>query len=107
MGCEAVKGGRPESLVATKPLGGSPQRRGRQTHIDGAPVLRAPYQAGVAEDVEVLHHGGQLDRERLGQGAYGQAVLLRETREDRAARRVREGREDSVEVAGSIVHQAV
>ena len=43
---------------------------------------------GVAEDVEVLHHGGQLDRERLGQGAYGQAVLLRETREDRAARGV-------------------
>src|SRR5580658_3317355 len=107
MGGEAVEGGGPESLVATKPLGGSSQRCRRQAHVDGASVLRAPDQAGVAEDVEVLHHRGQRDREGLGQGAYGQAVLLCEPREDRAARRVRERGEDAFEVAGSIVYQSV
>jgi len=70
-------------------------------------VLRAGDQPGVAQHVEVLHHRGEFDRERLGDSADRQAVLLLEARQDRPPGRVHKRCEDTVEISTFIVHHMV
>lgn len=71
--------------------------RRRQLARDGAPALVARDQAGIGEDVEMLHHRGQRHPERLGQFADRHAVVLVEPRQQRTPRRVGERGEHAVE----------
>ena len=94
----------PELLVAVEPLHGFLHRAGGELNRHSAPGLGARNQAGIGEHVEVLHHGGQRHRERLRQLADRNRVALGQPRKQRAAGRIREGREGAVELGSGGCH---
>ena len=64
------------------------------------PDLGALDQAGVRQHVEMLHDGGQRDREGPRQLADGEPFLLVEPRQQGAPGRIGEGGEGAVEHGG-------
>jgi hypothetical protein len=54
-------------------------------------------QPGIAQHIEMLHDGGQRNRERPRQIADRDALLLAEPSQQSASRRIRQGGEGAVE----------
>jgi hypothetical protein len=85
--------------VRADPIGDIPQPLGAEA---ARPPLRLPPlfdEPGALEDLEVLRDGRQAEIERRGQ-LGDRRVARRQPREDRATRRVREGRERGAEPVG-------
>ena len=74
---------------------------------DGAPGLDPRDQPRVRQHVEMLHDGGQRHRERPREIAHRDGVFGIEPRQQRAPRRVGEGREGAVEGGSLIVNHRV
>lgn len=94
---EAVELLGPEPLVTIEPLHRLLHRGGGEFACDLAPRFAARDQAGIRENVEMLHDRGQRHVEWFGQFADGNAVLFVEAGEERAPRRVSERAEHAVE----------
>jgi hypothetical protein len=90
-----------------EPIGRGAHRLGLETAGDGAAGLLARDEAGVGENVEVLHHRRQRHGEGLCQFADRNAFALAQLREQRAPRRVGEGGKGAVEQGGRIVNHVV
>src|SRR4051794_39529273 len=86
---EPIEAGLPEATVSLKPLDGL--GRGRSLEPRGAELRRAAPgdQPRPLQHLEVLRDRLDADRERLGELVHGR-LALRETAEDRPARRVGE-----------------
>jgi len=65
IGREPIEADRPEAFVAAQPIHGFPHGPGPEPYRHGAPDFRPGDEAGIVKHVEMLHHGRQLDRERL------------------------------------------
>ena len=98
---------RPVALVVGQPVHGLLDRLCLELAGDGAAGLGPHDQAGVGEHVEMLHDGGQGDREGAGQFADGDALLLVQAGEQSAPRRVGEGGEGPIEDGALIVNHMV
>jgi hypothetical protein len=72
-------------------------RPGGELAGDGAADLCSGDQSGIREHVEMLHDRRQRHRERPGELAHRQAVLVVQPRDQRPPRRVGERREGAVE----------
>jgi hypothetical protein len=97
----------PEALVAVEPLIGAFHRFGAQAAGDCASGFVADEQAGVREDVDVLHHRRQRHREGLGEFADRNRILFAQAREQRASGRIGEGRKSAVQILRSVVGSIV
>src|ERR1700677_4407297 len=79
----------------------------REPHRDYSPRLRSRDEAGIMQNVQVLHHRGQLDREGLRKLAHSCAVFALEARKDRPASPIHQRRKSTVEPPFGIVHHMV
>jgi len=95
---------RPKALIAIEPLHGLLHGRGRELACDGASGFAARDQAGIHEDIEMLHDRRQRHFEWLRQFAHRDAVLFIQARQQRTPRGVGEGAEGAIEgVLGGIL----
>ena len=97
----------PEFLVMGQPCEGVLQRRGREPAGDGASGLCARNQAGVGQDVEMLHDRRQRNVERRFQRADRKPGLAGEPQHQRAPRRVGQRRKGAIEGGGVKVNHVV
>ena len=70
-------------MIAIEPLHGVFHRGGREHAAHGASGLGPCDKPGVAQHVEMLHDGGQRHRERLGQFADRQTIVVAQPRQQR------------------------
>jgi hypothetical protein len=95
---------RPKALIAIEPLHGLLHGCGRELACDGTSGFAARDQAGIHEDIEMLHDGGQRHCEWLRQFADRNAIFLVQPRQQRAPRRIGEGTERAIKgVLGGIL----
>ena len=87
----------PEALIAIEPVVGLAHRLGMQAARDCAAGLFARDEAGVGQDVEMLHHRRQRHGKRFGEFAHRNGLALAELRQQRAPGGVRERGEGAVE----------
>ena len=70
-------------MIAIEPLHGVFHRGGLEHAAHGASGLGPCDKPGVAQHVEMLHDGGQRHRERLGQFADRQTIVVAQPRQQR------------------------
>jgi len=91
----------------SEPREGVVQRRGREPAGDGASGLCARNQAGVGQDVEMLHDRRQRNVERRFQRADRKPGLAGEPQHQRAPRRVGQRRKGAIKGGGVKVNHVV
>jgi len=91
----------------SEPREGVVQRRGREPAGDGASGLCARNEAGVGQDVEMLHDRRQRNVERRFQRADRKPGLAGEPQHQRAPRRVGKCRKGAIEGGGVKVNHVV
>jgi len=101
---EAVEALFPERAVLRDPVGGRRQRLRIEATVVDATLAALLDEPGVLEDFQVLRYGGQRHVERRRE-IRDARFPERESREDGAARRVREGGKRPIERAGIVNHQ--
>ncbi len=94
-------------MVTVEPFIGPFHGFGAQAAGDRASGLVADDEAGVRQDVDVLHHRRQRHREGLGEFADRNRVGFAQACEQCAPGRVGEGRESAVQIVGFVLFSIV
>jgi hypothetical protein len=97
----------PEALIECEPAHGLLHRTGRQLTGNRATLLGPRDESCCRQDIEMLHHRRQRDREGAGEIADRHPVLLAELRQQRPPHRIGQGGKYSIQGSLFILNHTV